>query len=130
MELYQIRYFLAVAETLIHVDDALRLGICDADTITVRSAHGEILSIARVTATIRPGVVSCSHGRGMAGTGCLVDLADIDPLTSMPIAGGVPVSIRQAADGPAGAFGWVGSWAGCSLPGWRQRTASWPWPAA
>lgn len=88
---------LAVAETLIHVDDAFRIGLCDGDTITVRSAHGEILSIARVAATIRPGVVSCSHGRGLAGTGCLVDLADIDPLTSMPIAGGVPVDIRRAS---------------------------------
>lgn len=95
----------AVAETFIHVDDAGRLGLNDGDAITVRSAHGEIASIARVTATIRVGVVSCSHGRGLVGTGRLVSLDDVDPLTAMPIACGVPVEIERAANRSTSASG-------------------------
>jgi anaerobic selenocysteine-containing dehydrogenase len=86
----------AVAETLLHSNEATRLGLVDGDAVVLRSACGEVASAVRVVTTIKPGVVCCSHGRGLAGTGRLIDLDDIDPLTAMPVASGVPVTITRA----------------------------------
>jgi anaerobic selenocysteine-containing dehydrogenase len=85
----------APSGTLIHPDDAARLGLDEGVAVTLRSAHGQIVSALHITEVIRQGVVSCSHGRGLDGTGRLVALDDIDPLTAMPVASGVPVTITR-----------------------------------
>lgn len=83
----------APADTVMHPADARARGLGDGSAVMVRSASGEVSSAVRLSEAIRPGVVACSHGRGLGGTGSLASLTTIDPLTGMPITSGVPVAI-------------------------------------
>lgn len=48
----------------LHPDDLLALGIATGDRIAIASAHGRIEAIAEADDSMRPGVVSISHGWG------------------------------------------------------------------
>ena len=50
---------------------------------------------ARVTETMRPGVVSISHGWAEANVNLLISSRDLDPLTGMPRSSGTAVSLHR-----------------------------------
>ena len=45
---------------------------------------------------VRPGVVSMTHGRSASPGSLISRLVDVDPLTAMPLASGVAVTIASA----------------------------------
>jgi anaerobic selenocysteine-containing dehydrogenase len=98
----------SVANVRIHPDDAAAHGLADGDVATVSSAHGTVPAAVRVDAGVRPGVVSMTHGRRGASPGRLTSgSVDVDPLTAMPLASGLPVAlspspVRESAPTPAG----------------------------
>jgi hypothetical protein len=51
----------------------------------------------RADANVRPGVVAMTHGHAASSPGRLTSAhADVDPLTTMPRAGGLPVTLEPA----------------------------------
>ena len=65
--------------------------------VTVTSAHGSIEASAALDERLRPGTVSLTHGRGDSPAGRLTSAtADVDPLTAMPLASGLPVTSPSA----------------------------------
>jgi anaerobic selenocysteine-containing dehydrogenase len=80
------------AQVRLHPDDAP-----DADRVTVASAHGSLVGTIALDPTQRPGTVSVGHGRPGADVAQLTSAtADVDPLTGMPLASGLPVTIAPA----------------------------------
>lgn len=77
-----------------HPDDARDAGVDDGELATIESAHGRITATVTIDRNVRTGVVSITHGHADAGPGHLTSAhADVDPLTTMPQASGVPVTI-------------------------------------
>ena len=96
---------------LMHPDDAAARGLGDGAAVRVRSRTGEVVVPLRVTAEMRPGVVSLPHGwgHGRPGTALAVaaehagasvnDLTDeqrVDPLSGTAAFSGVPVEVTAA----------------------------------
>jgi len=90
-----------------HPDDLARLGLADGAECWVASDNGRIPAIAEADATLRPGVVSMTHGYGGlvgedidyraqgASISLLVSLErDCEPLQAMPRMSGVPVRVE------------------------------------
>jgi formate dehydrogenase len=89
--------------------DASAAGVNDGDTVRIRSAHGEIETIARVTDEVGPGTVAVPHGwghrggwqRANAAGGVNVnrltssDPADVERLAGMTHLNGVPVALER-----------------------------------
>jgi anaerobic selenocysteine-containing dehydrogenase len=87
--------------------DLKRVGATDDDAVRIRSDHGEVIGYVRADPTMRPGVVSMSHGWGAnaqpdpwylrgAHTGRLISMqSDIQPINRMPRQSGVPVQIEK-----------------------------------
>ena len=68
-----------------------------ATSITLRSAHGALTVSAAVDDRVPPGVVSVTHGRAAHSPGSLTSSSiDVDALTTMPRASGLPVSISRS----------------------------------
>jgi anaerobic selenocysteine-containing dehydrogenase len=83
----------------VHPDDAEAAGITGAARVTVRSAHGTVTASLRADPNVRPGVVAMTHGRAASSPGRLTSAhADVDPLTTMPRASGLPVTLEPAPD--------------------------------
>jgi anaerobic selenocysteine-containing dehydrogenase len=81
----------------LHPDDATAHGLADGDAATVSSAHGELRATVVLDTAVRPGVVSMTHGRAGASPGRLTSATvDVDPLTAMPLASDLPVTISAA----------------------------------
>ena len=93
-----------------HPSDIERLGLSTGNTVTIRSAHGEITGIVEADADLRPGCVSMPHSWGRhpdrdqrphidgANTGRLIaNDRDIDELTGQPLMSAIPVSVSPAA---------------------------------
>jgi anaerobic selenocysteine-containing dehydrogenase len=81
----------------VHPDDAAAAGVTDATRVTVRSAHGTVTASLRADANVRPGVVAMTHGHAASSPGRLTSAhADVDPLTTMPRASGLPVTLEPA----------------------------------
>jgi anaerobic selenocysteine-containing dehydrogenase len=84
----------AEAAARLHPDDAARRGIVDGDRVRITSAHGQIDVVVRVDPGVRPGTVSMNHGRDGAPVAALTSATDdVDPLTGMPWASGLPVRL-------------------------------------
>ena len=96
---------------LIHPNDAAKAGIRDGQSVRVRSATGEVVAVAEVDASIRPGVISLPHGWGHddgqtklsvaakspgVNTNLLVSNEHTDPLSGNSVLTGVPVSVASA----------------------------------
>jgi anaerobic selenocysteine-containing dehydrogenase len=65
--------------------------------VTVASAHGAITATVVLDPTMRPGTVSVNHGRAAADVARLTSATvDVDPLTGMPLASGLPVTLAPA----------------------------------
>ena len=80
----------------LHPDDASRLEIATGDWVAVTSTHGSLVATAGLDETIRPGVVSVTHGHPGSLTGTLTSSHEgVDPLTAMPRASGLPVRIDK-----------------------------------
>jgi len=90
-----VRYGGAGLEPVAQVNPA---DLPDGSTsITLRSAYGAVTMSAAVDDRIRPGVVSVTHGRAAQSPGSLTSSSiDVDPLTTMPRASGVPVTVIAA----------------------------------
>jgi anaerobic selenocysteine-containing dehydrogenase len=83
----------------LHPDDARRAGIGDGAAATLRSAHGAMTAVVAVDENVRPGAISVTHGRAEASPGQLTSShIDVDRLTTMPRASGLPVTVTATAD--------------------------------
>ena len=87
------------AEVVVHPDDAAAAGVDDGEPVTVRSARGELVGVARVDPAVRRGAVSIPHGHQAANVNRLTDKDDIDPITGMARYSGIPVTLRRADSG-------------------------------
>ncbi|HEY4332316.1 MAG TPA: molybdopterin-dependent oxidoreductase [Ilumatobacteraceae bacterium] len=100
-----VRYGAERAESIAHVNprDAGAAGLGDGDLAVIVSSHGAIDVPIVVDPAVRPGVVSVTHGRGLASTSRLTSRRiGVDRLTAMPHASGLPVAMTRApADGEA-----------------------------
>ncbi|MEY2571064.1 MAG: hypothetical protein QOE63_1414, partial [Acidimicrobiaceae bacterium] len=86
----------------LHPTDAAAAHIDDGALIRLASEHGELTARVTVDAAVRPGVVSVTHGRRGASPGNLTSgRVDVDPLTTMPHASGIAVSISAAEGQPS-----------------------------
>ena len=78
----------------LHPDDAEHRGIADGDQVRITSAHGRMDTGVRLDPGVRPGTVSVNHGRGGSPVSALTSTADdVDPVTGMPWASGLPVRV-------------------------------------
>jgi anaerobic selenocysteine-containing dehydrogenase len=90
----------------VHPRDLTRLGLIEGDEIVVTSAHGSVRSIARTDDTLRPGVVSLTHGFGGpaadggsigANTNALLSATEnLQAISAMPLLTAVPVTLAAA----------------------------------
>jgi len=81
----------------LHPDDAVSLGIDELSEVEITSSNGTSTSRVRFDRTLRPGVISVGHGRLGESPGLLTSSTiDVDPVTSMPLTSGVPVTVRLA----------------------------------
>ena len=88
----------AEAQVRVHPDDAGDLAAGDA--VTVTSAHGSLVATVAVDPGLRPGTVSVNHGRAGADVARLTSRTDdVDPLTGMPLASGLPVQLARSGSG-------------------------------
>jgi anaerobic selenocysteine-containing dehydrogenase len=94
-----IRYAGSGTEPIVrmHPDDAQASNVRDGDRVTVTSAHGEIGATVVGDTNIRRGVVSFTHGRRQHVPGALTSSrVGVDPLTTMPHASGLPVTVTPS----------------------------------
>lgn len=80
-------------DVLLHPDDAAEAGVVDGQQVVMRSSRGELVGTARVSPSIRRGVVSVPHGHHRANVNALTDKDVIDPVTGMVRYAGVPVVV-------------------------------------
>lgn len=90
----QLLFLGSPMDVLLHPTDAQSAGVVDGQQVVVRSAKGEIVGVARVDASIRPGVVSVPHGHQDANVNFLTDIHKVDALTGMAQYSGFPVSVH------------------------------------
>jgi anaerobic selenocysteine-containing dehydrogenase len=82
------------AAARLHPDEAKRRGIADGNHVRITSAHGHMDAVLRVDPAVRPGTVSVNHGRDDAPVAALTSATDdVDPITGMPLASGLPVRL-------------------------------------
>lgn len=80
---------------VVHPDDAAAAGLHGGDWAAISSAHGSIVVTISVDPSLRPGTISITHGHPGASPGLLTSGSrDVDPLTAMPWASGLPVRLR------------------------------------
>jgi anaerobic selenocysteine-containing dehydrogenase len=90
----QLGYLGEPPEVLVHPDDARAAGLSDGAAVVVESARGELVGVARVDPSVRPGAVSVPHGHQGANVNRLTDSHDIDRTTGMAHYSGVAVTLR------------------------------------
>jgi hypothetical protein len=92
----------------VHPTDLMRLGFSAGEVVAIESEHSHILGVLEPDDTVRPGVVSMSHGFGNdpaveadvhAVGSCTSRLVStdhhVDPLIGMPRQSAIPVRLRQ-----------------------------------
>ena len=97
----------------VNVEDAEAAGVGDGDPVRIRSRHGEIVTVARLTSDVGPGTVAVPHGWGHRGGGwnlanraggANVNLLassepeDVERLAGMSHLNGIPVAIDAVPD--------------------------------
>lgn len=93
-----------------HPQDIAAQGLKSGDKVSIISDHGRITAIVEDDSSVRPGVVSMTHGfgglpdestdyqQGGACTNLLVSTdRDLEPINSMPRMSGIPVNIQRAS---------------------------------
>jgi len=81
-------------DVVLHPSDAAAAGISHGQQVIVRSSRGEIVGVADVDESIRPGVVSVPHGHEHANVNVLTSTREVDSLTGMARYSGVQVSVH------------------------------------
>ena len=97
-----VRYAGAGTEPVVrlHPADADAAGLVDGDRADLASAHGTMTATVAVDPQGRPGAVSVTHSAAVPGPGLLTSAHDdVDPLTGMPRASGVAVTVTRAVAG-------------------------------
>jgi anaerobic selenocysteine-containing dehydrogenase len=84
------------ADVLIHPADAAAASLRSGETVEVRSAHGSLTGVARVTDDVREGTVAIPHGFVAPNVSHLTDTGAADPLTGMTRQSGIAVTLRSA----------------------------------
>jgi anaerobic selenocysteine-containing dehydrogenase len=92
-----------------HPHDLEALGIGSGELVTIRSRHGDMLARMAPDESLRPGLVSVTHGFGApmslgpsgddVGRGSvtrLLDMSERDPISGIPRMSAVPVSVESA----------------------------------
>jgi anaerobic selenocysteine-containing dehydrogenase len=94
-----------------HPEDLVVLGLCEGDTVEIRSRRATILGVAEADDTLRRGLVSMSHAFGDgpkydselrtqgSPTGRLLSLDYFQPYTGQPQMSNIPVSVRRLLTG-------------------------------
>jgi anaerobic selenocysteine-containing dehydrogenase len=93
-----------------HPSDIEALGLKDGGSVRIVSAHGSIPAIVEADESLRPGVVSMTHGWGgmpdeeadYAAHGASTNLltttdTGLDPINAMPVMSAIPVRVEPAA---------------------------------
>ena len=81
---------------VVHPDEGAGRGLEPGDWVAVTSAHGSLVATVGFDSTIRPGVVSVTHGHPGSLTGGLTSSSvDVDPITAMPRSSGLPVRLDK-----------------------------------
>jgi anaerobic selenocysteine-containing dehydrogenase len=84
----------AEAAVRLHPDEAARRGIADGARVRITSAYGQMDAVVRVDPGVPRGTVSVNHGRVGAPVAALTSATEeVDPLTGMPLASGLPVRL-------------------------------------
>lgn len=93
----------------VHPDDCTRLGFGDGDKVTLTSEHGSVDAVIRVDGTLRPGVVTLSHGFGGPSADGVPSGSDVNallssthhlqPISAMPLLTAVPLRITRSVSG-------------------------------
>jgi anaerobic selenocysteine-containing dehydrogenase len=84
----------AEAAVRLHPDEAIRRGVADGAQVRITSAYGQMDAVVRVDPGVRRGTVSVNHGRVGAPVAALTSATEeVDPLTGMPLASGLPVRL-------------------------------------
>ena len=84
----------SAAQVRLHPSDAAGI---EREQVRVTSRHGSIVATVRGDDRVRPGTVSVNHGHAAANVAALTSATDdVDPLTGMPHASGVEVTISPA----------------------------------
>ena len=89
-------------------EDMRNLGIHDGENILVRSPYGELHAVARADDSLRPGVVTMTHGWDLstgrdekgrtANVNWLTSTTyDRDPINAMPVMSAIPVAVEPRA---------------------------------
>jgi anaerobic selenocysteine-containing dehydrogenase len=94
-----------------HPSDIAALGLNDGGSVRIVSAHGSIPGILEADDSLRPGVVSMTHGWGgmpdededYAAHGASTNLltttdTGLDPINAMPVMSAIPVRIERVYD--------------------------------
>lgn len=99
-----VRYGGVGGEPLARINpaDAATAGVGDRERVVLTSGHGAISATVTVDDHVMPGVVSFTHGHRDQSPGALVSSTEgVDPLTTMPRASGVPVTLTsRSVDSP------------------------------
>jgi hypothetical protein len=97
-----VAYGMAAEVAAAHVHpDALADVASGAGATTLTTDHGTLTATLVADITVRPDVVSVTHGHADTNPGDLTsDTTDVDALTAMPQASGLPVRL-DAGDGSA-----------------------------
>jgi anaerobic selenocysteine-containing dehydrogenase len=78
----------------LHPDAARAAGVAAGARAQVTSEHGTLVATVAIDANVRADVASVVHGRRGRSAGRLTSAtAEVDPLTGMPHASGVPVTV-------------------------------------
>jgi anaerobic selenocysteine-containing dehydrogenase len=86
------------ADIILHPEDAAAHGLRSGDRVRVSTASGEIVLIANVSETIRPGVASIPHGHESANVNLLTSVQSVDALTGMVLYSGIPIAIARVEE--------------------------------
>ena len=78
----------------LHIDDARAAGVAEGRSVEVASDHGTITATVAIDENIRAGLVSLTHGHEGQSPGRLTSSrVGVDPLTTMPHASGLTVTV-------------------------------------
>jgi anaerobic selenocysteine-containing dehydrogenase len=78
-------------------EDVTRFELCDGGRARVGSEHGSVEVSIVADPNVRRGVLSMTHGHRGSSPGSLISRGvDVDALTAMPRASGLPVTVRQS----------------------------------
>ena len=81
----------------LHPVDANAADVARGDRVTITSEHGTVTTTVEVDPNVCEGVVSLTHGHAAQSPGRLTSSrVGVDPLTTMPQASGVPITIRHS----------------------------------